>query len=37
MNGVIYARYSEGHRQSVEGQVTDCLAYAKEYEITVIP
>lgn len=32
MNAVIYARYSPGPRQtdqSIEGQVRDCMAYAK--------
>ena len=39
MNAVIYARYSPGPRQtdqSIEGQVRDCMAYAKENDITVL-
>lgn len=39
MNAVIYARYSPGPRQtdqSIEGQVRDCMAYAKENNITVL-
>ena len=39
MNAVIYARYSPGPRQtdqSIEGQVRDCMAYAKENGITVL-
>ena len=39
MNGVIYARYSPGPRQtdqSIEGQVRDCMVYAKENGITVL-
>lgn len=39
MNAVIYARYSPGPRQtdqSIEGQVRDCMAYAKENGIKVL-
>lgn len=39
MNGVIYARYSEGPKQtdqSIEGQVTDCMAFAKRNNINII-
>lgn len=39
MRGVIYARYSEGPRQtdqSIEGQVDDCTAYAKSKGIDII-
>lgn len=39
MIGVIYARYSEGSRQteqSIEGQVHDCQAYADRNGITII-
>lgn len=39
MNAVIYARYSPGPRQtdqSIEGQVRDCQAYAKEHDIKVL-
>ena len=39
MNAVIYARHSPGPRQtvqSIEGQVRDCMAYAKENNITVL-
>ncbi len=39
MIGVIYARYSEGPRQtdqSIEGQVADCTAYAERSGIKVI-
>lgn len=39
MRGVIYARYSEGPRQtdqSIEGQVTDCTAFAQQKGIDVI-
>lgn len=39
MTGVIYARYSEGPRQteqSIEGQVDDCRAYAEEKGISII-
>lgn len=39
MNAVIYARYSPGPRQtdqSIEGQVRDCMAYAKEHEINIL-
>lgn len=39
MRGVIYARYSEGPRQtdqSIEGQVADCEAFAREKEIRII-
>lgn len=39
MNAVIYARYSPGPRQtdqSIEGQVRDCMAYAKENGINVL-
>ena len=39
MRGVIYARYSEGPRQtdqSIEGQVTDCRAFAQQKGIDVI-
>lgn len=38
MIGVIYARYSEGPRQtdqSIEGQVADCMAYAEQHGIQV--
>ena len=37
--GVIYARYSEGPRQtdqSIEGQVADCRAYAAQHDIDII-
>lgn len=39
MNAVIYARYSPGPRQtdqSIEGQVRDCMSYAKENKINVL-
>lgn len=39
MTGVIYARYSEGPRQteqSIEGQVDDCRAYAEEKGIQIL-
>lgn len=39
MRGVIYARYSEGPRQtdqSIEGQVDDCKAYADAHDISII-
>ncbi len=39
MNAVIYARYSPGPRQtdqSIEGQVRDCMAYAKSNDISVL-
>lgn len=39
MNAVIYARYSPGPRQtdqSIEGQVRDCEAYAKEKGIKIV-
>ena len=39
MKGVIYARYSEGPRQtdqSIEGQVADCRAYAEQKGIDVV-
>lgn len=39
MNGVIYARYSEGPRQtdqSIEGQVADCTAYAERNGIDIV-
>lgn len=39
MRGVIYARYSEGPRQtdqSIEGQVADCRAYAEAHGIDII-
>ena len=39
MRGVIYARYSEGPRQtdqSIEGQVADCRAYAADHNIEII-
>ena len=39
MNGVIYARYSEGPKQtdqSIEGQVADCRAFAEQNGITVV-
>ena len=39
MRGVIYARYSEGPRQtdqSIEGQVADCRAYAEQHGIDVL-
>lgn len=39
MTGVIYARYSEGPRQtdqSIEGQVADCSAFAKKNGIDII-
>ena len=38
-NGVIYARFSPGPRQtdqSIEGQVRDCMSYAKEHDIKVL-
>lgn len=37
--GVIYARYSEGPRQtdqSIEGQVADCRSYAESHNIKII-
>ena len=37
--GVIYARYSNGPNQteqSIEGQIHDCLSYAKSHNITII-
>lgn len=39
IRGVIYARYSEGPRQtdqSIEGQVADCRAYAAQHDIDII-
>ena len=39
MRAVIYARYSEGPRQtdqSIEGQVADCTAYAASKGISVL-
>lgn len=39
MRGVIYARYSEGPRQtdqSIDGQVADCRAYAEQHGIDII-
>jgi DNA invertase Pin-like site-specific DNA recombinase len=39
MRAVIYARYSEGPRQtdqSIEGQVADCTAYAQQHGMDVI-
>ena len=39
MNAVIYARYSPGPRQtdqSIEGQVRDCMAYAKDNDINIL-
>ena len=39
MTGAIYARYSEGPRQtdqSIEGQVADCRAYAAEKGIRIV-
>lgn len=39
MIGVIYARYSEGPRQtdqSIEGQVDDCKAFAQQKDIKII-
>ena len=39
MNAVIYARFSPGPRQteqSIEGQVRDCMAFAKENGINVL-
>ena len=39
IRGVIYARYSEGPRQtdqSIEGQVADCRAYAAQHNIDII-
>ena len=39
MTGVIYARYSEGPRQtdqSIEGQVDDCRAYARNKGIDIV-
>lgn len=39
MLGVIYARYSEGPNQtdrSIEGQVSDCIAYAAENDIQIV-
>lgn len=38
MNGVIFARYSNGPRQtymSIEGQIRDCTAYAEKKGITI--
>lgn len=38
-NAVIYARYSEGPRQtdqSIEGQVADCQTYAKTHDMNVV-
>lgn len=38
MTGVIYARYSEGPRQtdqSIEGQVADCQAFAAKNGINI--
>lgn len=39
MNAVIYARYSHGPgqtEQSIEGQIRDCMEYAKKNDLTVI-
>lgn len=39
MRGVIYARYSEGSRQtdqSIEGQVRDCRTYAAKHNIDIL-
>ncbi len=39
IKGAIYARYSEGPRQtdqSIEGQVADCKAYAEENDIRIV-
>lgn len=39
MTGVIYARYSEGPKQtdqSIEGQVADCKAYAEQNGIDIV-
>lgn len=39
MRAVIYARYSEGPRQtdqSIEGQVADCTAYAQQHGMDII-
>lgn len=39
MKGVIYARYSEGPHQtdqSIDGQVSDCMAFAKRNDIQII-
>lgn len=39
MNAVIYARYSNGPNQteqSIEGQIRDCMEFAKKNDITVI-
>lgn len=39
MRGVIYARYSEGPRQtdqSIEGQVADCRAFAERHDIDIL-
>ncbi|MCP1103557.1 site-specific DNA recombinase [Aequitasia blattaphilus] len=39
MNGVIYARYSAGPGQtdqSIDGQLRDCMEYAKQNNITII-
>jgi DNA invertase Pin-like site-specific DNA recombinase len=39
MNAVIYARYSEGPRQtdqSIEGQVADCTSYAQANNIKIV-
>lgn len=39
MTGVIYARYSEGPRQtdqSIEGQVADCTAYAERNGVDIV-
>lgn len=39
MNAVIYARYSPGPQQteqSIEGQLRECMSYAKKFDITVV-
>ena len=38
MNAVIYARFSSHNQreQSIEGQLRDCYAYAKRYDLNVV-
>ena len=38
MNAVIYARFSSHSQteQSIEGQLHDCYAYAKRYDINIV-
>jgi DNA invertase Pin-like site-specific DNA recombinase len=38
VNGVIYARYSSDNQreESIEGQIRECLEYAKKNDITII-